>query len=107
MWRLSVSKSRRVLLDLNNTEFQDNLLSLDNKEVRDVLSTLRKIRRLTWEEVYKDKGLNWELIQTRSAPDGSRLYTIRVTQKIRAVVCRQGELMRFVSIHSDHDSAYH
>ena len=33
-------------------------------------------------------------------------FTIRVTRQCRAVVIREGEFMRFLALHFDHDSAY-
>jgi len=31
---------------------------------------------------------------------------MRVTQKCRIVVKREGNILRFISLHPDHDSAY-
>lgn len=56
--------------------------------------------------IYRDKGLRWGLIQSRNGPGGERLYSIRVSQKIRAVVRRSGEFMEFLTLHAEHDSAY-
>jgi hypothetical protein len=95
-----------VLLDLNNPVFQDDLLNLEKEEALRVLVTLRKIKKLGWSEVYKDKGLHWELVQSRKGPNGTRLYTVRVTDKFRAMVYREGQFMRFLSLHPDHNSAY-
>jgi len=101
-----VSESPSVLLDLNNPVFQDDLFSLEKDEAVRVLAILRRVRKLTWSEVYKDKGLRWELVQSRNGPHGARLYTVRVSVKFRALVCREGQFMRFLSLHPDHDSAY-
>jgi hypothetical protein len=49
--------SAKVLLDLNLPAFQDDLLGLDGNEVRLVLKTLRKLRGLEWDTVYRDGGL--------------------------------------------------
>lgn len=68
--------------------------------------TLRKLARLTWQQVYQDKGLHWEVVEGSVGPRGERLYTIRVSKKFRALVYRQGDFMRFLSLHPDHDSAY-
>jgi hypothetical protein len=101
-----VGESRNVLLDLNNPIFQDDLLSLDKEEAGRVLATLRKIKKLRWPEVYRDKGLHWELVQSKTGPNGARLYTVRMSDKFRALVYRDGQFMRFLSLHPDHDSAY-
>jgi hypothetical protein len=86
-------------LDLNVEQFQSEFLDLEKAESLAALKTFRKLRTLSWEQVYRDAGLKWEAI-------GNGLYTIRITQKCRAVVCRVGDLVRFTSIHADHDSAY-
>ena len=48
-----------VLLDLNNPVFQEALFSLPKAEKMAALDTLRKLRAMTWPEVYCDKGLRW------------------------------------------------
>jgi len=101
-----VKSSDKVLLDLNNPVFQDDLFSLGKDEAMRVLGALRKIAKTTWPEVYKDRGLRWELVQSMAGPGGMRLYTIRISRGFRALVCREGQYMRFLSLHPDHDSAY-
>ncbi len=101
-----MAESPRVLLDLNNPVFQDDLFGLEKDEASRVLATLQRVRKLRWPEVYRDKGLHWELVQSRRGPHGLRLYSARVSVKFRALVCREGQFMRFLSLHSDHDSAY-
>jgi hypothetical protein len=95
-----------VLLDLNNSAFQQQWFSLPPPEALAILATLRKIRQLEWDQVYRDKGLRWEVIQSRTGPGGQRIYSLRVTQKARAVAYRDGNVMRFLTLHADHDSAY-
>ena len=101
-----MKKPDRVLLDLNNPVFQDDLLSLGKDEAMRVLGALRKINKTTWPEVYNDRGLRYELVQSLAGPDGVRLYTIRISRGFRALVYREGQFMRFLSLHPDHDSAY-
>jgi len=98
--------SDKVLLDLNNPVFQEDLLSLGKDTAASILASLRKIRKLAWSEVYRDKGLRWEMVQSKTGPGGSRLYTIRIDRGFRALVYREGQFMRFLSLHPDHDSAY-
>ncbi|OHE54986.1 MAG: hypothetical protein A2027_00165 [Thermodesulfovibrio sp. RBG_19FT_COMBO_41_18] len=101
-----MAKSDNVLLDLNNPVFQDDLFNIEKEDTLRILDTLKKIKSLTWTAMYNDKGLRWELIQSRTRPSGQRLYTIRISQKFRAVVYREEQFMRFLSLHPDHDSAY-
>ena len=91
----------KVLLDLNLPAFQDDLLTLEGNEVRLILKTLRKVRVLDWPTVYRDPGLKWEQIK-----DAPGKFTIRLSRSCRAVVVRQGEYMRFIALHADHDQAY-
>jgi hypothetical protein len=96
----------RVLLDLNNPEFQQEWFALEREEAMSVLATLRKIHVLDLEQLYRDKGLHWEAINSRSGPAGKRLYSLRITRSVRAVAYRDGDFLRFLSLHPDHDSAY-
>lgn len=96
----------RIALDLKSPEFQRDWFALEHDEALAVLATLRKILRLDWNELYADRGLRWEAILSRPGPTGQRLYSLRVTKRVRAVAYRQGEFLRFLSLHPDHDSAY-
>jgi hypothetical protein len=93
-------------LDLNNPDFQSDWFALEKEGRHAVLNCCAKLASLEWPNVYRDKGLRWELIQSRSGPGNDRLYSIRVSQKIRAVVLRKGNYLQFLSLHADHDSAY-
>ncbi len=90
-----------VRLDLNLPEFQEQLFDLDAGELRQAVKTLRKVSRLTWQQVYADHGLKWEELKSAQGR-----FTIRVTRQCRAVVSREGEFMRFFALHFEHDSAY-
>ena len=100
-----------IQLDLNNAEFQSNLLALnkpdaDRLEDVAVLKTLRLLQAMSWEQLQSSKGLRWELIQSRQGPAGQRLYSLRISRSCRAVAWRDGSWMRLLSLHPDHDSAY-
>lgn len=101
-----MKRSDSVLIDMNNPVFQEDLFSLEKEEALNILGTLRKIKKLSWADVYKDKGLHWELVQSKTGPDSQRLYTVRVSKKFRALVYRESQFMRFLSLHPDHESAY-
>jgi hypothetical protein len=96
-----------VRLDLNNPVFQDNLLSLQKPERLAALDTLGKLRRLTWDQIYRDPGLKWEKISSVKPPAGiAAIYSLRITQARRAVAYRDGDFIRLLSIATDHDSTY-
>ena len=100
----------RVRLDLNHEEFQADLFALEHDDLVAVHATLRKIRQLDWNEFYRDGGLRWEAIQAqthaRAGAAGKRVYSLRITRKVRAVAYRQGDFLCLIAIHPDHDSAY-
>ena len=96
-----------VRLDLNNPVFQTNLLDLQKPERHAALDTLNKIRRLTWNQLYRDSGLKWEKISSIKPPPGiDTVYSLRITQSRRATAYRDGDFMRLLMIALDHDSAY-
>ena len=99
--------SKLVKLDLNNPEFQKNLLELDKSERNRVLDTLKKLLKLNWDQVYRDPGLKWEKITSVRPPKGMEaIYSIRITQARRATALRDGEFIRFLTVQPDHDATY-
>ncbi len=96
----------KVALDLNNPEFQQDFFDLEKTEQMALVRVLKKIRAMTWEQVYQDKGLHWETIVSKKSKIGDRLYSLRFSQKYRAVALRQDNFLRLLTLHSDHDSAY-
>ncbi|MEE4355572.1 MAG: hypothetical protein V2I97_03835 [Desulfococcaceae bacterium] len=96
----------KIRLDLNDTVFQEQLFNLPKVQQRTVLSSLRKISKMTWNQVYQDSGLKWEAILSRSGPHGGKLYSFRLGKGFRAITYRDKDWMRLLSLHPDHDSAY-
>jgi hypothetical protein len=94
-----------VRLDLNSPEFQTQFFALERTMLSQVVEVLDRLRKLAWIDVYRSSGLKWEKIG-RTAPNGEPLYSLRITQKVRAVGFREGDYLRLVSLHPDHDSAY-
>ena len=96
-----------VRLDLNNPVFQRDLLEHQKAERHAALDMLGKLRQLTWQQVYRDKGLRWEKIVSIEPPDGvPALYSLRITQARRAVAYRDGDFIRLLAIPPDHDATY-
>lgn len=91
----------KILLDLNYPAFQDELFDLDIPEIKKIIKTFKKLRLLTWNELFRDRGLKWE--ELKSVPGK---YTLRLSQSYRAVVIREKNWLRFQTLHKDHDSAY-
>lgn len=105
-----MSKAERdatVRLDLNSPVFQRDLLGLQKAERLVALDTLAKLHQLSWNQVYRDKGLRWEKIASVKPPPGiDALYSLRITQARRAVAYREGAFIRLLSIPPDHDATY-
>lgn len=96
-----------VRLDLNNPVFQEHLFQLQKPDRHAALDTLKKIRQLTWAQIYQDNGLKWEKIVSVKPPLGvDAIYSLRITQSRRCTAFRDGDYMRFLTIAPDHDSTY-
>ncbi|MBI2313473.1 MAG: hypothetical protein HYU77_13320 [Betaproteobacteria bacterium] len=93
--------SQRVRLDLNAPQFQADFVGLETNDLRQAAKTLRKLLAMTWDQVYRDSGLKWEELKSDKGA-----YTLRLSQKCRAVALREGDIMRLLAIHADHDGAY-
>lgn len=103
----STDPNGKVLLDLNNPTFQENLFGLQKPERLAALDTLNKIPQLTWTQVYRDNGLKWEKIMSVHAPPGiDAVYSLRITQSRRATALRDGPYMRLLTVAPNHDSTY-
>ncbi len=94
----------KIIIDMNNPEFQEELFSLEKNEQRALLNTLKKILKSNWEVFYKDSGINWELI-TQKSKKGNPLYSFKFSQKYRGTAYREGDYMVLVGLFPDHDSA--
>lgn len=93
--------NQRVLLDLNNPVFLNDFIRLEINDLRQTVKTFGKLLGMTWDQVHRDHGLNWEAIK-----DDPGSYSLRISRKCRAIVLREGDYMRFLTVHPDHDSAY-
>jgi hypothetical protein len=95
-----------VRLDLNNPVFQRRLFNLTKSDQRNILNTLRKLANMTWQQVYSDYGLKWEVILSQKGPSGKKLYSFRIVKGFWGIAYRDGLWLRLLSLHSDHDFAY-
>jgi hypothetical protein len=77
------------------------MFALDAAQAKQLLRTLRKLQGMDWPQIQADHGLKWEQIK------GQPLYfTVRISQQSRLIATRAGTVLRFESLHFDHDSAY-
>ena len=96
----------RIRLDLNSPEFQNVFFGLEAGELKQVVAALRRLRELAWKQLYRHTGFQWEAVQHIKSPDGCKVYSLRLSQRIRAIAIREGNYLRLISLHPDHDSAY-
>jgi hypothetical protein len=96
----------QILLDLSNPAFQGDWFALERDAALAVLAALKKLHKTEWEQLYRDRGLHWEAILSRKGPAGQRIYSLRITLRMRALAFREGDFLRLLSIHRDRDSAY-
>lgn len=98
--------SSRVRLELNSPEFQEVFFRLEPGELKQVGASLERLRSLDWDGLYGHTGYRWEAIEHLEAPNGAKVYSLRLSQKARAIAYRDGDFLRLLSLHPDHDSAY-
>ena len=101
-----MAASSRTRLDLNSPEFQDVFFRLPAAQLKEVVASLSRLRALDWNALYRHTGYQWEHIAHLKGPAGAKVYSVRLSQQIRAIGYRDGDLLRLVSLHPDHDSAY-
>lgn len=106
------TQHERVEVDINSVRFLEEFEELDRELADQLLKALSRIERLSWDDIYRGsskkngdkRGINYEPLHQES--EDLRVATIRISQRFRARVCREGRKMRLLSLHPDHDSAY-
>ena len=93
-------------LDLNFQDFQKDLFKLEKKELYALIKTLRTLSRMDFNQIRQSSGLNLEQIKTMKTRKGNPIYSLRITRSFRAILTIEGDYLRFISLHPDHDSAY-
>jgi hypothetical protein len=96
----------KILLDMNEEEFQNSLFNLEKQEQRALLNALRKITKLNWKELYQDKGIRWKLITSQKTTKGRDIYSFRFSKKYRGTAYRENDYLVLLDLFVDHDSAY-
>ena len=75
---MSQKTHQHIRLDLNNPVFQRQLFNLSKSDQHNTLNTLRKLANMSWQQVYSDYGLKWEVILSQKGPGGNKLYSFRI-----------------------------
>jgi hypothetical protein len=81
-------------------------LGLQPDDLKQAAASLRRLRELDWNALYRHTGFRWEALEHLKAPNGAKVYSLRLSQQIRAVAFRDGDFLRLISLHPDHDPAY-
>jgi hypothetical protein len=93
-------------IDLNFPDFQKDLFKLEKKELYALIKTFRTLSKMDFDQIRSSSGLNLEQIKKSKTRKGNPLYSIRITRSFRALLSIEGNYLRFISLHPDHDSAY-
>ncbi len=101
-----MSEPAPVRLDLNSPVIQRQLFAVPKDGQTAALNALRTLAGMSWPQVYADAGLRWEAILSRVGPHGGHLYSLRIGRSFRAVAYREGDWLRLLTLHPDHDAAY-
>ena len=90
---------------MNLSSFQKQLFNLEKYEQRALLNTLKKISCLNWKDIYRDKGIKWELV-TAETLDQTAIYSFRFSKKYRGTAYRDGDYFVLLDLFTDHNGAY-
>jgi hypothetical protein len=83
------------------------LFNLQKPQRSAAIDALKKIRQLTWAQLYRDNVLKWKKIVSVKPPAGiDAIYSLRITQSRRCTAYRDGDAMRLLTVAPDHDSTY-
>ena len=93
-------------IDLNFPDFQKDLFKLEKKELYALIKTLRALTKMDFDQLRSSSGLNLEQIKKTRTKKGNPIYSIRITRSFRAILSIDGDYLRFISLHPDHDSVY-
>jgi hypothetical protein len=61
---------------------------------------------MDFDQLRSSSGLNLEQVEKTKTSKGNPIYSIRITRSFRAILSIEGDDLRFISLHPDHDSAY-
>jgi hypothetical protein len=74
--------------------------------LKPVVGALQRLRALDWNGLYRHTGFRWEAIRHIRTPNGATAYSLRLSERVRAIAYRDGDFLRLISLHPDHESAY-
>ncbi len=93
-------------LDLNFPDFQKDLFKLQKNQLHALIKSLKKLSKLDFDQLRRSSGFNLEKIRSLKTSRDGAIYSIRISKSFRATLTIDGDYLRFISLHPDHDSAY-
>ncbi len=93
-------------LDLNFPDFQKDLFKLQKNHLHALIKSLKKLAKLDIDQLRNSSGFNLEKIKSLKTIRQRTIYSIRISKSFRATLTIDGDFLRFISLHPDHDSAY-
>lgn len=93
-------------LDLNFPEFQKDLFNLQKNQLHALIQSFKKLSRMDLDQLQRSSGFNLEKIESLKTGRQRAIYSIRISRSFRATLTMDGDYLRFISLHPDHDSAY-
>ncbi len=93
-------------IDLNFPDFQKDLYKLERNELFAFIKTLKILSKMDFDQFRRSAGLNLEKLKNMKTRKGLPIYSIRITRSSRAILSMEGDYLRFIFLHPDHDSAY-
>ena len=108
------TQNNYIAIDVGAPTLKSDFKGLTSQEQFQFLDAITQIQQMTWQQLWdtstknpkNKRGFNFEKIPNQITPGGKQVFSIRITQKFRARVCRERRYMRFISLHPDHDSTY-
>lgn len=55
-----------------------------SSSLKHVVASLRRLRELDWDSLYRHTGFRWEAIEHLKALNGAKVYSLQLSQRIRA-----------------------
>lgn len=93
-------------IDLNFPGFQKDFFGLQKNEAYAMNRSFKSLSKMDFDQLRRSSGFNLERIKNMKTKKGKALYSIRITRSFRAVISVEGDFLRFISLHPNHDSAY-
>lgn len=110
-YALEKNNGNDKICSLRFSQCDDNrfqLWNLNKQEIELFISYAKKIEKLSWQEIYQHRGLNYEKIDSLKTPDyldsEVSLYSMRVSQKFRILGYRSYEFFYIVWFDNNHET---